>query len=50
MERNFGLVNGAMLFAGGYLLAESGFPTLMFVLGLSYFSAMGLLLVTKKSA
>jgi predicted MFS family arabinose efflux permease len=50
MERNFGIVNGAMLFAGGSLLARSGFPTLMLVLGLSYVVAMGLLMVSRKTA
>lgn len=50
MERNFGIVNGAMLFAGGLVLARSGFPTLMLVLGLSYVAAMGLLMVSGKTA
>ncbi len=46
MERNFGLVNGLMLFAGGHLLGESGFPTLMLALALSYVAAMALLLTS----
>jgi hypothetical protein len=50
MERNFGLVNGAMLFAGGWLLARSGFPALMLMLGLSYVSMMGLLMISRKPA
>ncbi|HSK39569.1 MAG TPA: hypothetical protein VK943_07360, partial [Arenibaculum sp.] len=49
MERNFGVVNGAMLFAGGWLLARSGFPTLMLVLGISYVAVMGLLMISRRA-
>jgi MFS family permease len=47
MERNFGLCNGILLMAGGYILAVADFEVLMRLLGVSYVIMIGLLLTAR---
>lgn len=45
MERNFGICNAVLLAAGGFLLVEYGFGTLMIALSASYVVLVAALLM-----
>jgi hypothetical protein len=50
MERNFGIYNSILLFAGGFLLVEFSFQTLMIILAATYLLLMGALTASKAAA